>query len=259
MIKAAKHSITLVFLLCALPTFAQQLSGLVIDGGTLLPVGGATVSSPAKTATTSTPGLFTLAGLHRGDSIKISCTGYKPHYLVFSQPVSDTIRIYIEKDIKALKNVVITGRRDAAADSLKLRKDFARVFDHRAPAFKDIFIGRSPYSYTPDDYIRAPNSTATLVSLNLLSIIDMLGSNNAPVSRLQKTLLKDEEYTYVERKFSKQKISEITHLKGDSLQAFADKYRPSATEARRMSDYDVRVYIKKCYAAFVKHEDNRFK
>jgi hypothetical protein len=250
-IKAKKQYLTLAFILFALPLFAQQLSGIVLDRNALMPIAGVTLSSPAQTAITSAKGLFTLGNLNKGDTIMISCVGYKPHYLVFSQPVADTIPIYIEQDIKALKNVIITGKRDAAADSIRLRKEFARVFDHKGPSFKDIFVTRSPYSYTPNDYITAPNNATTLIRVDLLSVIGMLGNSNAPVSRLQKTLLKEEDYDFLDRKFSKQKVMELTPLKGDSLLSFMDKYRPSVAQAKRMSDYDVRIYIKKCYAEFV--------
>ncbi len=47
------------------------------------------------------------------------------------------------------------GKRNDHADSIRLRKEFANIFDHKAPTFKDIFVTRSPYTYTPNDYIAA--------------------------------------------------------------------------------------------------------
>jgi len=90
----------------------------------------------------------------------------------------------------------------------------------------------------------------TLLSVNLISVLDLLNKNNAPVSKLQQTLLKDEQDEYVDRVFSRQKVMELTHLKRDSLQNFMDKYRPSSKAAHTMNDYDVMIYIKKCYTEF---------
>ncbi|MDB5142376.1 MAG: hypothetical protein JWQ66_1089, partial [Mucilaginibacter sp.] len=129
---------------------------------------------------------------------------------------------------------------------------FAPVFNYKGTTIKDAFITRDPYVYKWDDFITSTNNATTLVSVNLLSVFDLLNKNNAPVSKLQKTLIREEQYNYVSQVFSKQKVTEITHLKGDSLQTFMDKYRPSAADTRSMSDYDVMMYIKKCYAEFVK-------
>ncbi len=254
MIKNIKILITFFFALFSLPAFAQKLSGIVLDRNTLLPVAHATAATRTQTVFTTVLGQFNLANVNKGDTVRISCVGYKPHLLVFAQPVSDTIRMYLEPNVTALKSVVIIGKRDPKADSLRLRKDFATVFEHKNATVKDAFITRDPYVYKPNDYITSTNNATTLVSVNLLSVLDLLNGNKAPVSKLQKTLLKEEEYDYIDRKFSKQKVTEITHLKGDSLQTFMDKYRPTSTEAKKMTDYEVMVYIKKCYGEFVKPE-----
>ena len=52
---------------------------------------------------------------------------------------------------------------------------------------------------------------------------------------------------------------EITHLKGDSLQTFMDKYRPSVADAKTMTDYEVMLYIKKCYGEFIKPQEDKKK
>jgi hypothetical protein len=249
-IKSIKIPIAICFALFSLPAFAQRLSGIVVDRNTLLPIAHTTISIPSQTIFTSVTGQFTFTNIHKSDTVKVTCIGYKPHYLVYDQPVSDTIRIYLEPGAIALKSVVITGRRDPKADSIRLRKEFAPVFEHKNATIKDAFITRDPYVYKPNDYITSTNNATTLISVNLLSVLDLLNKNNAHVSKLQKTLLKEEEYDFVDRKFSKQKVTEITRLKGDSLQTFMDKYRPSATDARKMTDYDVMIYIKKYYAEF---------
>lgn len=257
MIKSIRFTTTICFLLFSLHLFAQRLSGVVVDRNTLSPIAHATISSPAQILFTTVTGQFTLANIRKGDTVRISCIGYKSHFLVFNQPVADTIRIYLEQNVTALKSVVITGKRDPNADSIRLRKEFAPVFEHKNAGIKDAFITRDPYVYKWNDFITSTNNATTLLSVNLLSVLDMLNKNNAPVTKLQQTLLKEEEYDYVDRKFSKQKVIDLTGLKGDSLQMFMDKYRPSTTEAKKMTDYDVRIYIKKSYTEFTKPGANK--
>src|ERR1700748_482871 len=89
--------ITACFLLLSPQLYAQRLSGIIADGNTLLPVVHATISTPSQTTFTTITGQFTVSALHKGDTVKISCIGYKPHFLVYTQPVMDTIRIYLEQ------------------------------------------------------------------------------------------------------------------------------------------------------------------
>jgi hypothetical protein len=254
-----KLLITISLTLFSFQLFAQRISGIVVDKNTLLPIIHATATTLSQRVSTSVGGLFTIHNIHKGDTITISCVGYQSHKLVYYQPVSDTLRIYLDQNITSLKTVTIMGRRDTKADSIRLRKEFAPVFNQKAPTFKDAFITHSPYKYIPNDYITSTNNMTTLLSINLLSVLDLLNKNKAPVSKLQKTLLKDEEYSYVDRVFSRQKVISITKLSGDSLQTFMDKYRPSSATAKTMTDYEVMLYIKKSYDEFKKPGENRMK
>jgi hypothetical protein len=258
-IKSIRFSITVYFLLFSLPLFAQHLNGVVVDRNTMFPIAHATVNASSQTLFTTVTGQFSLANIRKGDTVRISCVGYKPHFLVFNQPVSDTLRIYLEQNVTALRSVVITGKRDPNTDSIRLRKEFAPVFEHKNVGVKDAFITRDPYVYKWNDFITSTNNATTLLSVNLLSVLDLVNRNNAPVTKLQKTLLKEEDDDYVDRKFSRLKVTELTGLKGDSLQNFMDRYRPSTVQAKKMTDYDVRIYIKKSFTEFVKATETKRK
>ena len=252
--KSLKRSIVLLLMAYCPTLYAQQISGRVLDRNTLQPIPHATIVTLKQTTFTSAKGSFTLYGLRRGDTIKITFIGYKSHFLVYSQKVTDTIPVYLEQTVTSLKSVVIIGKRPSNTDSIKLRKEFAPVFAYKGTEFKDVFMSNSSYIKPYNDFITSTHSTATLLSVNLLQVIDWLGKNKTPTSKLQQTLLRDEQSNYVDQVFSRQKVVELTHLKGDSLQNFIDKYRPSAGVARTMSDYEMMIYIKKCYGEFVKPE-----
>lgn len=232
--------------------YAQRISGIVVNRNTLLPIAHATINTPSQTTFTSATGQFTLTNIHNGDQVRVTFIGYQPYSLQYYALGSDTLRVYLEQSAISLNNVTIKARRNAHADSLKLRKEFAAVFNHKGATVKDAFITRNPYAYVPNDYITSTNNATTLISVNLLSVTDLLNKNKAPVSKLQKTLIREEQYNYVDQVFSKQKVREITKLKGDSLQSFMDKYRPSIADARSMTDYEAMMYIMKCYAEFIK-------
>jgi len=244
-----KIIITGAFALISVPLFAQHLNGVVLDKTTRAPVAHVTILSPGQLQFTSIEGRFNLSNIRKGDSIKITCVGYKPYSFAYYLPV-DTIHIYLEQNAIALKNVTVKGRRDANTDSINLRKQFANVFNYKPTTFKDVFIAQDPYVYKWDDFITSTNNATTILSVNLLSVLSMFNKGNAPLPKLQTTLLKDEQYNYVEQVFSRQKVKELVPLRGDSLQTFMDKYRPSVARAKTMSDYEVMMYIKKCYAEF---------
>jgi hypothetical protein len=250
--KSLRLSIVLLLMASYPALYAQQLSGRVLDRGTLQSIPHATIITHKQTTFTSDKGLFTVYNLRRGDTIKITFVGYKSHFLVYSQTVTDTIPVYLEQSTTSLKSVVIIGKRPSNTDSINLRKEFAPVFNYKGTTFKNVFLPRytniSPYN----DFITSTNNMTTLLSVNLLQVVDWLGKSKASTTKLQQVLLKDEQINYVDQVFSRQKVVELTHLKGDSLQNFMDKYRPSAATVRSMSDYEVMIYIKKCYWEFVK-------
>ena len=248
--KSLKLSIILLLMVSCPVLYAQKLSGRVLDRNTLQSIPHATIITPKQTTFTSDKGMFTVYGLRRGDTIKITFVGYKQHFVVYSQKVTDTIPVYLEQTVTSLKSVVIIGKRPSNTDSIKLRKEFAPVFAYKGTEFKDVFMSNSSYIKPYNDFITSTHSTATLLSVNLLQVIDWLGKNKTTTSKLQQTLLKDEQNNYVEQVFSRPKVVELTRLKGDSLQNFMDKYRPSPGKARIMNDYEMMTYIKRCYADF---------
>ncbi|WPV00594.1 carboxypeptidase-like regulatory domain-containing protein [Mucilaginibacter sp. cycad4] len=252
--KTLKLTFAVILMLLSVNLFAQRVKGIVIDKATYLPVTNAFISTPTSKNISSAEGKFVLAKVKPGDTLRITSIGYKPFRLIISFLKYDTLRCYIEPDATVLREVKIRGRRNARADSLRNRREFASAFAYRGSTIKDAFIAH-PYDLDinkPSNHINADKSTATILSINLLSVLDMLGKNKAPQSKLQKVLLKDEEGEYVDRFFSPEKVSSITNLKGDSLQNFMNEYHPDIKKVKKMSDYDMVSYIKKSYTEYLK-------
>jgi hypothetical protein len=236
--------------------FSQHLTGLVIDEATKKPVKNALVATYSDNTYTTSTGSFIVNNFHSGDTITVSHLGYQAYHLKHSNRFkTDTLLILLKSSSIVLEEVRINGIRNYTLDSLNRRNEYAAFFAYKAPKFKDIFITKS--SNVSTHYSPFQNSTSRLVGVNLLSVIGLLSKNDAPVSKMQKQLLKDEEYNYVDHIFSKEKVQSLTFLRGNSLQNFMNEFRPSIKEVKQMTDYQLMLYIKKSYKTFrntYKHE-----
>jgi len=251
-----KLRIILLLLFFPARLFAQQLTGTVLNKNTRQPVPFATVTGGNTITSTAVDGSFSILNMYPGDSVRITSIGYRPYKIDFEAATPGNLIIYMQPAPILLRDVVVKLKHDPKLDSTRTRKEFASVFAYKRPGFKSIFSTVDPFAYVPNNYTNAPNSTASLVSINLLSVINLLSKkSNDPMSKLQKTLLKDEETEYIDRQFSKQKIIKLTNLKGDSLLSFMDDYRPTIQQARKMSDYEMIIYIKESYTDFLKTYD----
>jgi len=245
-IKNLKLPGIILFLLLSAQAFAQRLNGVVLDKATGTPIPGAIV----KRATTfiqltNHNGYFTLANPHFGDTLKITSLGYLPYNLMLGMPRGDTIRVYLISSSTMLNNVDIHAKRDPRIDSITNRREFAAAFTYKAPTIKDAFVKVDPYEYVPNNYIMAQNSTTSILNLNVLSAIGLFGKNKSPDSKLHQLVINKEKLDYVDQRFTRQKVADVTKLKGDSLENFIYLYRPPAEMLRAMTDYDLLVYIKK--------------
>jgi hypothetical protein len=238
----------LIFLFFTGKLSAQQQVITVIDDDTKLPVISATVRVKSTLTFTNVDGRFilNLNNILVGDTIKITHVGYRPWQFIIGQAKMPS-KTYLQADSLVLSSVLIKGRRNKKQDSLNMRKEFAKTFNYKGTGISDIFVERSPYVKS-----NKPNNTSELVTINVLQVFSLLGKHKTNTSKLQQTLLKDEEERYISRTFSKEKIKAITNLSDDSLRIFMIKYRPDREKANKMNDYDMLQYIRKCYADFKK-------
>jgi hypothetical protein len=247
----------ILFMLLSSQLFAQNYNGYVFDKTTRSPIPNAIIKNGRNVKLSYYDGYFSIANVHFGDTIKVTCIGYKPYNLFVGMTHRDTVRVFMEPSSIMLNNVSIIAQRNHILDSLNLRREFAKTFAYKAPTFADAFLTIDPYDNHPSNFITSDHSTATLVGIDLGAIASMFGKSKTPDSKLHELVLKDEEIRYVDRRFSKLRISSITNLKGDPLQSFMQTYRPPIDEIKKMTDYELMVYIKKCYGEFSKEAAQR--
>lgn len=229
---------------------AQKLTGIVKDFNSHLPIENVQVYTIKQTTRTDHDGKFTIEKLTKGDNLSLRLMGYKTVEFVFGEAVADTI-IFLQSISISLNEVKVETKRNYKLDSINLRSEYAKVFNAAAPKLTDIFIKRNPNYKNPFPGLN-PNSTSSLVSVNVLQVLNLLLKKKDPVNKLKSMLLKEEENRYVDYIFSKAVISKITGLKGDSLTIFTNKYRPEAARLKQMNNYEITIYIKRCYAEFLK-------
>lgn len=163
----------------------------------------------------------------------------------------DSLNRHINSRTILLDEVSINAFPTAKQDSIRLRRAFNEIFGYGELHFKDVLTDKTYLDDYKRDRNRPAGSTASLIGVDLLSLFRFFGTSGSQKRKLKKRLLEEEERAYLMRKFSMERIADLTSLEGDSLQMFISKYRPTRKEIDQMSEYDLIVYIKKCYKVFV--------
>jgi hypothetical protein len=248
-----KIKFTILAMLFSAQLFAQRMHGIVLDKFTGLAIPNGVIQQGNIVKLSSPSGDFYLPIVHFGDTVRISSMGFKPYKYVVGMRIPDTVKIYLEEGTVMLNNVTVNAQRNTRLDSANVRKEFAKIFAYKPPVFQDAFLTYDPYEYKPDNYITSGHSTASLVGIDLMTVASLFGAATNHKAHVRDIALKNEDITYVDTRFSKKLIISTTNLQGDDLRHFMEAYRPAIDDIKKMSDYDLIVYIKKCYAQFMKH------
>ena len=245
----------LIFILIgSLPisSFAQEVKGVVKDVNSRLPIANVKIITVKATILTNSEGKFILSDIKLGSKIAVRIMGYETTELTINK-LSDTLRIYLRQNAIMLNEVSIKTKRNYKRDSIDLRKEYANAFTYKGPNISDMFIEKdidydSPFGFTN------PRSTASIVSLNVLQIINLFSKKQVQTTRLKQTLIRDEQINYADEVFSKDKVKSITGLGGEALIKFMNLYRPSALTLKKMTGYELTIYIKKSFQEFIKNK-----
>jgi len=217
-----------------LNTMAQTISGIVTDGQTGQRISGAWVTSARAATTSGLQGEFLIKTNASIDTIRVKMQGYKPYVLPIDPSANKNMIIILQRAVIELNEVHVTGKRDRVKDSINNRKMFAKEFNSSAPKFKDIVVVAANLG-------PIPVAGVTIVPSQLIRAITYKHSREY---KFKKVLIRDEQNRYIDSRFGDYLVTELTGLKDDSLLNFMDKYRPAIDQLKKMTDYDVSVYIK---------------
>lgn len=229
-----RYLLLLLFFGTSLNTMAQTISGILTDGRTGQRISGAWITWAKATTISGLQGEFTIKAYNTKDTIRVQMQGYKPYVLPVDASLRKNLIITLQETVIELNEVHITGKRDRVKDSLNNRKMFAKEFNASAPKFKDIVVvaaGPGPI----------PVAGVTIVPSQLIRAI---AYKHTREYKFKKILIRDEQNRYIDSRFGDDLVTELTGLKEDSLLNFMDRYRPGINALKKMTDYDIWVYIK---------------
>lgn len=243
-----KPYLLFLIVLIASPSFAQTLNGTVFDVVTKKRISNVQIITSLSTNLTNTRGAFKLTNIKAGDKFAVRMMGYETVEFTVNTAI-ESLRIFLKQNILQLDEVMVKTKRNYTNDSLSLRKEYANVFAYKPPKFNDMFIKIDPSYRSPFANFN-PNSTASIIKLDVLSVLSFMSKKKNPTSKFKVTLLQTEQTNYVDNLFSKEKVVEITKLQGDSLTTFMNSYRPSSLKLKKMTEYELLQYIKLSHLEF---------
>jgi hypothetical protein len=169
------------------------------------------------------------------DTLIFSSAGYFPDTIIVNATMmSLPYNVLMAQKVVVLPTAII-DENNYQLDSLKRREDYYDFY--KSPATK--FAGGS----TPEKGFGIVFSPFTFFS-----------SKERQKRKLRKRLAEEEEGYYIDYRFSKKYIADLTRLKNDSLVLFIDRYRPSYKFCRRSSRQDMLFYVSNCMKKFMKRE-----
>lgn len=164
-----------------------------------------------------------------GDTLIVSSAGYLTDTLPVTESVfsagTDGYTIYLHEKVVALPSVQITEMNNYQKDSIQRHEDYAWLLNKKHPVklLNEKRPGDGPgLSFSPIGYY---------------------SKDEVRKRRLKKRLRQEEEDYYIDYKFPRTKVAQLTGLKGDSLQQFMIRYRPTYQWCRDATAMDVLLYI----------------
>lgn len=234
--------ILLLFLLIISGTLsqAQTVSGILRDSETGRILVKAKVKSSIAETFSDLQGKFSIKVMQQ-DSLFFYQQGYQvlKINLYLDQPQKDLSIITLKPSYIAIEEVRVEGKTEKN-DSTQIKIDLGIP---KTPKYRQVVLGRADMSGNPRGFL-ANGSTARLFTVDLLAVKRMLFKSKVKIP-LEEQLEADEySIQYIDMTFSKELIEEMTGLKGDQATIFQNTYRPSYEEFSKMSDYELRAYIK---------------
>jgi hypothetical protein len=209
-----------------------ELKGRVYDISQITPVESVIVQTTSGRGTlTDTLGKYSIL-VSMEDSVYFSYQGrVTGRYPVakMDDPTQFNMSLHIHV-YNVLPNVTVRGR-TYRQDSLINRQEYAKYFNFSKPnPLNSINIGPTGVGMDPNEII------------NLFRF-----KRNRQLRALQERLMKDEQEKYVDHRFNKAFIKQLTLLDGDELTAFAAKYKPPYDFLVLTNEIELGYYIQQCY------------
>lgn len=230
-----RQMLTLILLALGSITYGQTITGKVRDSLTLRLIVGAEVRTQYGKTKTDLQGEFSVNAGSEGDTLRLERYGYKTLVVPIDDDLSfEVLYLHMHPRAISIEEVVVTGSgANDSANQIDLNLGIPPP-----PKYQKYFTDPSQRMTSG----KASGSTSQLLTVDLLSVGRWLfGKKNKNTKSLEDI---EEEMNRTDQIVSKQLISELTTLQGDSLQLFQNIYRLDSEKVFKMSDYEIHQYIK---------------
>ena len=230
-----------LFALLPLLVFCQRpLAGKITKKASNEIIAGASISNQTKHVynVSDMGGNYRIAATE-GDTLIFSSAGYLPDTIII-QTIDLVSGLYVSLTpfFVALPSVTVSENA-YQADSIKRREEYSFILDKKHPVklVNEKRVGDAP-------------------GLNF-SPIGYFSTREKQKRRLKKRLIQQEEDYYIDYKFSAERVSQLSGLKGDSLKTFVKLYRPSYEFCRKTDNQLMLVYINDKLKLFMKRKHGK--
>lgn len=211
--------------LTSVPAQAQSvLQGRIMDRDSL-PLAGVSIQNihSKAVAVTNSEGFYSITANDR-DTILFRALGYVT--LALRTALVPRV-LYLRSQAMDLHGVEIV-QRSYLKDSLELREEYQKGFTFRRPKFGEV-VKIIPLG----------------IGININQLQKALSfKSNKQSDAFKKRLINYEQDKFIDQRFTRELVANLTGLDGDSLRYFMDHHRPSFEFAREASQYDLLLFIK---------------
>jgi len=168
-----------------------------------------------------------------GERVSFSSVGYRSDTLtVTADMLAGDYPEYLEPRVQTLQTVTVGSLSNYQLDSMARRNEYSWIYEHGN-------VNRLEKDRKGADGVG--------VSIDLFKNASSIDKQR---ERLKKRLLKEEQDYYVDSRYSREYVSRLTHLRGDSLQKFVTTYRPTYDFCRKAATVDILVFISDSFKKF---------
>ena len=168
-----------------------------------------------------------------GDMVIFSIVGYHTDSIpVTAGILGSDFPVLLDVRVVDLQAVTVGNLSNYQLDSLARRQDYSWIYDSKPQPLLE----------------RQRQGDGVGVGLNVIPTGS--SDDHHQIADWKKRISHEEEQHYVDFRYSRDYVSRLTHLQGDSLQQFMERYRPTYDYCRKAANVDILVFISDSYKKF---------
>lgn len=229
-----KNLLSILLLLCSQLSFGQQINGVVTAADTPIALPNASLYNTANrmVAMCDDSGTFTI-GAATGDLIEVHMAGYADtSFRVRS--LSEQVHVRMKRSSVQLSEVTVRGMTSYQKDSAARHDQYGKELDRRPTK--------------PQFVMNGGVGANGLIS----SVAEKMSKKYKRNKAFRATFEADEQQRYIDTKYTRQLVHDLTGLTGDDIPPFMNAYPMSYDFARAASDLEIKMWIRSNFKSYKK-------